>query len=206
LSASTLAHWLREFEEWTEMNTILYHGSNESRELIREVEWHFAPNVVPPPKPGSEAPLLYKFHVLITSYEVIKQDLHVFKKIPWRYVVIDEAHRLKNKDSALAADLRTISMEHMHLLSGTPLQNNTTELWALLYFLDRQLFPSLDEFLAEFGTLTDSAQGDALSSAASSGACIGRTWRRRAGAGSADGTRGSPHHPCPLPSSCFQMV
>jgi chromodomain-helicase-DNA-binding protein 7 len=159
---STLAHWLREFEEWTEMNTILYHGSNESRELIREVEWHFAPNVVPPPKPGSEAPLLYKFHVLITSYEVIKQDLHVFKKIPWRYVVIDEAHRLKNKDSALAADLRTISMEHMHLLSGTPLQNNTTELWALLYFLDRQLFPSLDEFLAEFGTLTDSAQVDAL--------------------------------------------
>ena len=77
-------------------------------------------------------------------------------------MVIDEAHRLKNKDSALAADLRTLDVEHMHLLSGTPLQNNTTELWALLYFLDPELFPNLDAFLAEFGTLTDSAQVDAL--------------------------------------------
>tara|TARA_B100000768_G_C11204238_1_gene343106 strand:- start:772 stop:1023 length:252 start_codon:yes stop_codon:yes gene_type:complete len=51
-------------------------------------------------------------------------------------MVIDEAHRLKNKDSALTADLRTLRYEHCHLLSGTPLQNNTTELWALLNFLD----------------------------------------------------------------------
>ena len=73
-------------------------------------------------------------------------------------MVIDEAHRLKNKDSALAADLRQLSVEHMHLLSGTPLQNNTTELWALLFFLDPHLFPSLDAFLSEFGTLTDATQ------------------------------------------------
>ena len=199
---STLSHWLREFEGWTDMNTIVYHGSNESRELIRDVEFSFAD----PPKSG---PPMYKFQVLITSYEVIKQDLAVFKKIPWRYMVVDEAHRLKNKvrpprpaatrrdppppppphrphrarpahrplapaadapravwtawqDSALANDLRQLSIEHMHLLSGTPLQNNTTELWALLYFLDPQLFPSLDAFLDEFGTLTDSTQVDAL--------------------------------------------
>ena len=87
---STLSHWLREFEGWTDMNTIVYHGSNESRELIRDVEFSFAD----PPKSG---PPMYKFQVLITSYEVIKQDLAVFKKIPWRYMVVDEAHRLKNK-------------------------------------------------------------------------------------------------------------
>ena len=46
----------------------------------------------------------------------------------------------------------------MHLLSGTPLQNNTTELWALLHFLDPNLFPTLDGFLEDFGTLTDSTQ------------------------------------------------
>ena len=79
---STLSHWLREFEEWTEMNTIVYHGSNESRELIRDTEWHFSAEAVPPPKGG--APPLYKFQVLITSYEVIKQDLVFLKKIPWR--------------------------------------------------------------------------------------------------------------------------
>ena len=79
----------------------------------------------------------YKFHALITSYEVVKQDLDHLRKVPWRYMVIDEAHRLKNKDSALTADLRTLRYEHCHLLSGTPLQNNTTELWALLNFLDQ---------------------------------------------------------------------
>ena len=150
---STLGHWQREFDGWTEMNAITYHGSNESRELIREFEFSFT---------DPSASGLNKFHALITSYEVIKQDLAVFKRIPWRYMVIDEAHRLKNKDSALANDLRQLNVEHMHLLSGTPLQNNTTELWALLFFLDPSLFPSLDGFLAEFGTLESATQVDAL--------------------------------------------
>ena len=50
----------------------------------------------------------------------------------------------------------------MHLLSGTPLQNNTTELWALLHFLDARTFPDLDGFLAEYGTLTDAEQVNRL--------------------------------------------
>ena len=47
---------------------------------------------------------------------MVKQDLDQLRKVPWRYMVIDEAHRLKNKDSALAADLRTLRYEHGHLL------------------------------------------------------------------------------------------
>ncbi|EOD27599.1 Chromodomain helicase DNA binding protein, partial [Emiliania huxleyi CCMP1516] len=137
---STLAHWKREFDEWTEMNAVVYHGTAEDE----------------------HEPALYKFHALVTSYEVIKQDLSLLKAVPWRYMVIDEAHRLKNRDSALATDLRALRVEHMHLLSGTPLQNNTTELWALLTFLDPDLFPSLPAFLEEFGTLTDAAQVERL--------------------------------------------
>ena len=154
---STLAHWQREFETWTQMNAIVYHGSHESRELIRQHEWYFADGETNAATRGH-----YKFHALITSYEVVKTDLALLRHIPWRYMVVDEAHRLKNKDSALTADLRTLSIEHCHLLSGTPLQNNTTELWALLNFLDQGLFASLDDFLAEFGTLTDAAQIDKL--------------------------------------------
>ena len=78
--------------------------------------------------------------------------------MPWRYLVVDEAHRLKNRDSALANDLRSLRIEHCHLLSGTPLQNNTTELWALLSFLDPSLFPTLQGFVDDFGTLTDADQ------------------------------------------------
>ena len=154
---STLSHWQREFEGWTEMNAVVYHGSAESRELIRELEWPYADAAT-----NAQTRDAYKFHVLITSYEVIKQDLTELRRVPWRYMVIDEAHRLKNKDSALAADLKSLQVEHMHLLSGTPLQNNTTELWALLHFLDARTFPDLDGFLAEYGTLTDAEQVNRL--------------------------------------------
>ena len=76
--------------------------------------------------------------------------------------MVDEAHRLKNKDSAVAAELRSLSTEHLLLLTGTPLQNNTTELWALLSLLDTALFPDLDAFLARFGTLTETWQVEEL--------------------------------------------
>ena len=135
------------------MNVIVYHGALESRETIRDFEFYFSDA-----QTNAQTRGLHKFHVLITSYETIKQDLNELRKVPWRYMVVDEAHRLKNKDSALAQDLRTLRVEHLHLLSGTPLQNNTTELWSLLSFLDAQLFPSLDAFLADFGTLTEAAQ------------------------------------------------
>ena len=75
---------------------------------------------------------------------------------------MDEAHRLKNKDSAVAAELRSLSTEHLLLLTGTPLQNNTTELWELLSLLDTALFPDLDAFLSKFGTLTESSQVEEL--------------------------------------------
>uniref|UniRef100_A0A7S4BX57 Uncharacterized protein n=1 Tax=Chrysotila carterae TaxID=13221 RepID=A0A7S4BX57_CHRCT len=154
---STLSHWQREFEQWTDMNAIVYHGSYESREVLRRYEFHFADGQANPSLKNA-----HKFHALITSYEVIKLDLDRLRKISWRYMVIDEAHRLKNKDSALASELRSLRVEHMHLLTGTPLQNNTTELWALLSFLDPQLFPTLEGYLDEYGTLMDSQQVDRL--------------------------------------------
>jgi hypothetical protein len=71
-------------------------------------------------------------------------------------------------------------VEHSHLLSGTPLQNNTTELWALLSFLDPNLFPSLQDFEDEFGTLTDASQA--------------RAWPHTAGGGEGGREgRGAPH-------------
>jgi SNF2 family DNA or RNA helicase len=81
---STLAHWQREFETWTEMNAVVYHGSFESRERIRASEFHFADQATNQATRGQ-----YKFHALITSYEVVKQDLDHLRKVPWRYMVID---------------------------------------------------------------------------------------------------------------------
>ena len=81
---STRAHWQREFETWTEMNAVVYHGSFESRERIRASEFRFADQATNQATRGQ-----YKFHALITSYEVVKQDLDHLRKVPWRYMVID---------------------------------------------------------------------------------------------------------------------
>ena len=92
-----------------------------------------------------------KFDVLITSYEVVREELVHLKKIEWRYMIVDEAHCLKKKDSQLAADLRALQPRHLHLLTGTPLQNNTSELWALCHVLDPAHFASLPAFLEQYG-------------------------------------------------------
>ena len=74
--------------------------------------------------------------------QVMREEMKHLRKIRWRYMVVDEAHRLKNRDSATAADVHSLRVEHMHLLTGTPVQNNMTELWALLNLLDKKRFPA----------------------------------------------------------------
>jgi chromodomain-helicase-DNA-binding protein 7 len=80
------------------------------------------------------------------------------KDFPWRVCVIDEAHRLKNKNCKLLEGLRLLNMEHRVLLSGTPLQNNVQELFSLLNFLEPSQFSSDESFVKEFGDLKSETQ------------------------------------------------
>jgi SNF2 family DNA or RNA helicase len=64
----------------------------------------------------------------------------------FEYLILDEAQRIKNKDSVLSKDLRTFHTKNRILLTGTPLQNNLTELWSLLNFLMPKLFESAEDF------------------------------------------------------------
>ena len=73
--------------------------------------------------------------VLVTSYEMILAEKSVIKKFNWKYMVIDEAHRIKNEESKLSLVIREIKTTNRLLVTGTPLQNNLHELWALLNFL-----------------------------------------------------------------------
>ena len=77
------------------------------------------------------------------------------------YIVVDEAHRLKNEHSTLSLELRQLQSKHRLLLTGTPLQNNLHELWALLNFLLPQMFADSDEFDSYFN-LKNTQQEDVM--------------------------------------------
>jgi len=84
--------------------------------------------------------------VIVTTYEMCITYSGHLNKIPWEYLVLDEAHRVKNESSSLAKVLRQLHVNYRLLLTGTPLQNNLHELWALLNFLLPEIFHSSDAF------------------------------------------------------------
>lgn len=87
------------------------------------------------------------FNTLFTSYEYIMKDRTVLKRIFWQYIIVDEGHRMKNANSKFAQTLGTsYRSKNRILLTGTPLQNNLPELWALLNFLLPSIFSSVDTF------------------------------------------------------------
>jgi SWI/SNF-related matrix-associated actin-dependent regulator of chromatin subfamily A member 5 len=91
-----------------------------------------------------------KFEVLITSYEMCLREKNAFKKFSFEYIIIDEAHRIKNVDSLLSQIVRVFNSRGRLLITGTPLQNNLKELFALLNFICPEIFSDfadLDTFL-----------------------------------------------------------
>ncbi|XP_006810664.1 chromodomain-helicase-DNA-binding protein 4-like [Neolamprologus brichardi] len=99
-----------------------------------------------------------KFHVLLTSYELITIDMAVLGSIDWACLVVDEAHRLKNNQSKFFRVLNNYSLQHKLLLTGTPLQNNLEELFHLLNFLTPERFSNLEIFLEEFADIAKEDQ------------------------------------------------
>lgn len=94
---------------------------------------------------------------------MILSDCPELREIEWRCVIIDEAHRLKNRNCKLLDSLKHMDLEHKVLLTGTPLQNTVEELFSLLHFLEPSQFPSESEFLKDFGDLKTEEQVRCLS-------------------------------------------
>lgn len=149
---STIPNWQREFELWSEMNVIVYHGSQTSRNMLAEYEMYYKDSN------GERLKNVYKFHVLITTYECVITDILELREIKWRACVIDEAHRLKNQKCKLLDGLNLLEMESRLLLSGTPLQNNINELFSLLSFLEPTQFSSQEAFVKDFGDMQNEDQ------------------------------------------------
>ncbi|GMT16754.1 hypothetical protein PFISCL1PPCAC_8051, partial [Pristionchus fissidentatus] len=158
---STLINWEREQEFWCpDFYVVTYIGDKESRAVIREHEFSFFEDAV---RAGPKAMKLkgdkpVKFHVLLTSYELINMDKAILSSIPWSALVVDEAHRLKNNQSLFFRTLREFNINYRCLLTGTPLQNNLEELFHLLNFLSPDRFYDLESFTHEFAEISKEDQ------------------------------------------------
>lgn len=160
---STVEHWRREFEGWTNMVCCVYHDRQRVwRDVMREYEWYYED------RPHTSEFL--KFDVLVTTYDTLIGDFDVISQIPFRVAVVDEAHRLRNQKGKLLECMREISargtmqygFQSRVLMSGTPLQNDLTELWTLLNFIEPFKFPDLDSFQVNFGNMANRSQVEAL--------------------------------------------
>ncbi|KAH8740642.1 brahma like protein with a HSA domain [Cryptosporidium ryanae] len=130
---STLhGNWENEFNKWLpDFVKVIYEGNKETRKQIRSKYM------------TGEA----KFHVLLTTDAFIMKDKHYLRKFDWEYIIVDEAHRLKNPKSKLVQILNSgFRAKHRLALTGTPLQNDLQEVWALLNYLMPSIFNSSDTF------------------------------------------------------------
>jgi SWI/SNF-related matrix-associated actin-dependent regulator of chromatin subfamily A member 5 len=127
---STLDNWKREFARWTpEVNVLVLQGAKEERQQLI-----------------NDRLVDENFDVCITSYEMILREKAHLRKFAWEYIIIDEAHRIKNEESSLAQVIRMFNSRNRLLITGTPLQNNLHELWALLNFLLPDVFGDAEAF------------------------------------------------------------
>ena len=139
-------NWEYEFDRWfPTCIKVCYDGNREQRKFIREKKLATG-----------------QFNVCMTTYEFAMRDKAALRKIKWEYMIIDEAHRLKNPKCKLALELATYTTTSRRLaLTGTPLQNELPELWSLLNFIHPTIFnSSLDFerwFASPFTTLGNAA-------------------------------------------------
>ncbi|XP_031497207.1 ISWI chromatin-remodeling complex ATPase CHR11-like [Nymphaea colorata] len=127
---STLGNWMREIRRFCPvLRAVKFLGNPEERRHIRE-------NLL----------VAGHFDVCVTSFEMAIKEKSCLRRFSWRYVIIDEAHRIKNENSLLSKTMRLYNTNYRLLITGTPLQNNLHELWSLLNFLLPEIFSSAETF------------------------------------------------------------
>lgn len=142
---STTGNWMRELKRWCpSIRAFKFMGSKEERAIQRETV------------------MKQDFDALVLSYEVAIIEKAVLQKIKWKYLLIDEAHRVKNEHSKLSKVVREFNVEHRLLITGTPLQNNLHELWALLNFLLPDIFTDSEDFDSWFNVDEEKGQENVI--------------------------------------------
>ncbi|GKT32775.1 Chromatin-remodeling ATPase INO80, partial [Aduncisulcus paluster] len=136
---STCPNWVYEIQRFCPTFKVCpYWGSPVQRKGLRKL-WNYGF--------GKKSSLI---HIIVTSYPIVVKDEALFSKIKWCMIVCDEAQALKGTSSQRWTVLTRFKCRNRLLLSGTPIQNDLTELWALLHFIMPDLFDNLDQFIGWF--------------------------------------------------------
>lgn len=140
---AVVVNWKAEIKRWLpKLTSVFYVGTKDARAKIFQQQVS-----------------QLKFNVLVTSYEFIMRDRSKLSKVAWKYIIIDEAQRLKDREGRLSRDLDKFRSQRRLLLTGTPLQNDLSELWSLLNLLLPEVFDSSKVFQEWFGTQKGGSDG-----------------------------------------------
>ncbi|GAX72787.1 hypothetical protein CEUSTIGMA_g243.t1 [Chlamydomonas eustigma] len=151
---SVLSSWMLEFKKWCPtLRVVRLHVNDEGERarLRKEVLGN----------PSS-------FDVAVTTYDMVKSQHFgeaLKTSIFWRYLVLDEGHKVKNEETRISQEMRRIHMQNVLLLTGTPVQNNLHELYALLNFMYPDVFVDSEPFDMAFNLSTNTVDDSKLEAA-----------------------------------------
>jgi len=127
--ASLIFNWQREIRRFApSLSVYLFIGPNRTRSLG----------------------MLVGYNIVITTYGVLRNDIDMLKDFRFNYVVLDESQTIKNPTSKIYRSAMLLKAKHYLTLSGTPIENSLTDLWAQVNFLNRGVLGSLRAFREEF--------------------------------------------------------
>jgi TATA-binding protein-associated factor len=115
---------------------------------------------------------IQQYDIVVTSYDVVRNDISNLANLNWHYCILDEGHVIKNAKTKLTKAVKTLRAHHRLVLSGTPIQNNVLELWSLFDFLMPGFLGTEGSFHERFGKpILSTRDGKASAKANEAGEC-----------------------------------
>jgi len=136
--------------------TLIYNWENEIKKFTPTMRYHIHHG----PARMKNAEELQQFDILITTYGTLRSDITTLMKMPLDYVVLDESQAIKNPQSKVTKAAQLLNTRNKLALSGTPMQNNTFDIYAQMNFLNPGMLGSVDFFRNEFATPIDKFQDE----------------------------------------------
>jgi non-specific serine/threonine protein kinase len=132
---SLIYNWANEIKKFIPtINFLVHYGSSRSNNILEDFS---------------------KYHLVITTYGIVVNDIEELMKFPFRYVVLDEAQAIKNVASQRYKAVNLLQAENRLTMTGTPVENNTSELFAQLNFANKGILGNYEFFKQEYGTPID---------------------------------------------------